>query len=103
MIKNEGLLEDTVEYFINKFEAIPEEKWATGEYSKKGKCCALGHCGVKTEKRTGFPILTDEGEVLNELLDYKVPEINDGQDERYKQTTPKERILAALKDVKLDN
>lgn len=38
-----------VDYFINKFEAIPGTNWTTGELwnSQTGACCALGHCGVR--------------------------------------------------------
>ena len=43
-------------YFIEKFEAIPEERWYTGEftnpYNPKQKC-ALGHCeGSSLEEGT---------------------------------------------------
>lgn len=37
----------TPEYFIEKFEAIPEDRWATGSLENYRGCrCALGHCGV---------------------------------------------------------
>lgn len=92
-------MEYTIEYFIAKFEAIPEKDWTTKDYVNEGKSCALGHCGVREHLDTGWPVTTDEGEELNELLCAKVPEINDGEDTRYQQATPKERILAALRDV----
>ena len=35
------------QYFINKFEAIPEEKWCTYSVDNRmGQKCANGHCGV---------------------------------------------------------
>lgn len=46
----------TPQYFIDKFEAIPEENWC-------------------------------------------ISSVNDGLDERYQQPTPKQRILAALRDI----
>lgn len=34
-----------VDYFINKFEAIPEEMWCVGLWvDSEGRKCALGHC-----------------------------------------------------------
>lgn len=38
-----------VDYFIRKFEAIPEERWITGAFvDPSGNCCAFGHCGVRS-------------------------------------------------------
>lgn len=86
-----------VNYFIKKFEAIPEEMWTTGEFDRGDGCkCALGHCGVNHFQGT------DEGKALHYLLNYYADEINDGASERYQQDTPKQRILAALNDVKHD-
>jgi len=37
-------------YFIVKFEAIPEGQWHTGDYVNKDdpRClCALGHCDAR--------------------------------------------------------
>lgn len=39
-----------VDYFIEKFEAIPEEKWIKGgtyDFAGTGNHCVLGHCGIK--------------------------------------------------------
>lgn len=91
----------TAQYFIEKFEAIPEEKWTVGEYEDGGRCCALGHCGV----RAGHPLTPEEdaltmlflkADAENTLI---VSRVNDGFDPRYPQPTPKQRILAALRDI----
>lgn len=40
-----------VDYFINKFKAIPKEKWIKGglfDYPHTGNHCALGHLGMLT-------------------------------------------------------
>ena len=80
-------------YFIAKFEGIPEERWCTNVFrSHGGRRCALGHC---QESRTGR---TDESIALANLLT-DTAEINDGKDPRYQQPTPKQRVLAALKDL----
>lgn len=106
-----------VNHFIKKFEAIPEDDWTTGEFvSPEGKRCALGHCG--TTSFTGNievgRVITEEGKALNQLivqlgaLEFMpyagpvgaVPIINDNQSQRYPQPTPKQRVLAALYDVR---
>lgn len=98
----------TKEYFIAKFEAIPDERWTTGRYINPvgDCCCALGHCGYRTGE-----LPTDEGLALNNLLRHHLnedqrdwgvsaaPRINDGEHLSYQQPTPKARILAALRDL----
>ena len=80
-----------VNYFIKKFEAIPEDQWTTGSFrDEHGRKCALGHCLT----------LHEEQAALISLLRYTTSEINDGERDRYQQPTPKQRILAALNDVK---
>lgn len=87
-----------VDYFINKFEAIPDELWTTNQYHDNGKSCAMGHCGAtermqRTEESAAFEAL-----FVRRLLN--IPCINDGQYSQYPQPTPKARILAALSDIK---
>ena len=85
-----------VDYFINKFKAIPLNKWCCDDYiNEDGKCCALGHLGLRD-----FSGTSDETTALEFLLDFKVPEINDGFVYKYKQSNPRSRILAALNDIK---
>ncbi len=107
----------TVDYFINKFNAIPHEKWTIGmgEYDNDSTC-ALGHCGS-----TSMPS-TKEAIALAKLLfnslkignDYEetVYIINDCKNSSYGGgaarydgicelgDSPKERILNALELVK---
>lgn len=117
-----------VNYFINKFEKIPSKKIIPGEQSDgKGGHCVYGWCmkpedlGPYTDK--GYGHKTKEGLALTELLS-SIPNmtpsrdnlgysftrcspysstparINNGEVAEYQQATPKERILAALQDVK---
>jgi hypothetical protein len=80
-------------YFIAKFEAIPEEKWTTRMYiSRNDQRCAVGHCLLDWMK------MTEESRKLEDYLP-DVLHINDGEDWRYPQPTPKQRILAALRDL----
>ena len=99
----------TVDYFINKFEAIPEEKWFSGSYHNvtMERFCALGHCGMRRSMGAMICAGNDETNSLDFLFkiiskdgDTHVAKVNDGQDDRYPQPTPKQRILAALYDIK---
>jgi len=96
-----------VDYFIRKFEAIPDGRWRVGDYGIAGEPrCVLGHCG---EGRKPFWTSTAESEALRTLLgtvrssDGKgsgPAAVNDGLARGYRQRTPKARILAALRDAK---
>lgn len=93
----------SVQFFIDKFSAIPEDRWVIGEFSDfsdNNNCCALGHCGVRNNMGTL------EGTALGKLFkilcpdDSFVAQVNDGEATQYGQQTPKTRILAALYDIK---
>jgi hypothetical protein len=94
-----------VDYFIKKFEAIPEEKWCEGEFKDRfGACCVFGHCGLRD-----YLFIKDVQEAveLNSMFDSSpysalgVTGINDGNHPDYQQPTAKQRILAALNDLKV--
>ena len=92
-----------IDYFINKFEAIPDENWGINNFVLGNKCCAYGHCGVVFN--TGETLESKALEEINKLLpNYgflgHFTRINDGLNHDYKQETPKTRILAALNDIK---
>jgi len=94
-----------VDHFINKFEAIPDKRWFVGFYydydnDDKTKCCVMGHCGIGIP---GSGRSSDEGNALFELfriLELHPPAVNDGNNNNYSENTPKQRILAALRDIK---
>ncbi len=91
----------TVDYFIEKFSAIPETKWCINRRENDlGQRCAHGHCysGSVGENGSVEKALSK----LSKELGYKVglAPINNGDDERYQQPTPKQRIMAALYDIK---
>lgn len=52
----------TAEYFIAKFEKIPEENWVTGIFREEstGRCCSLGHCGWYGEPGASIEINQNE-------------------------------------------
>lgn len=97
-----------VDYFLNKFQAIPEVRWTTGKFVRGNKRCAGGHCGMgkqpkQTEEYTHLErlfALLSVSSVTAEKMYCIVPHINDGQTNEYQQPTPKQRIMAALYDIK---
>lgn len=90
----------TVDYFIKKFELIPEHKWIKWQHKDCfGNGCALGHCGLDNNNTITKESAALEFLFLKELED-SVARINDHLSPRYNQETPKQRILAALHDIK---
>jgi hypothetical protein len=90
----------TAQYFLTKLEPIPEEDWCVDHYKYHGACCAMGHCGAREGER-----LPDEARALQKIfLDANmcVGNINDtgfSREFHYEEPTPKQRILAALRDI----
>ena len=93
----------TVDYFIEKFEALSDDRFCVGMlHDMNGRYCGLGHC----VDEDGFP--GDEYNAIMEIFprcddrfdNHPFAKISDGEDPRYRQSTPKARILAALWDVK---
>lgn len=89
------------------FSSIPAERWITGDYCDDFGRCAIGH---------RFAIETFiTGQLNQDIIRYEngisdiyenmwgarrtLPDINDGEDPRYPQSTPKERVLAFLLDA----
>jgi hypothetical protein len=94
------------EYFIKKFEAIPEDKLGSGCLNNK---CALWHCGVREDINTdGGWKPTEEANALIKLFGGSIEEnkwgwekvyhVNDGIDSS-EGDTPKERILNKLRSL----
>lgn len=104
----------TVEHFISKFAAIPSDQIGTDQYSG----CAYGQCRSSKHAQDGSE--TAEGRALTKLM-RSLPNltpvagaawepyistparINNGDVAEYPQPTPKQRILAALYDIKAQN
>lgn len=106
----------TVDYFIKKFEAIPEDEWAVQHLeTPDGARCAMGHCGGHVNQSKESASLA---KLLSNLTgaspdrDISIYAINDGLDtirlgyhfeNKYtskKIKGAKQRILAALYDIK---
>lgn len=104
----------TVQYFIDKFSKIPKRKWTTRTFESMGKMCALGHCNMRepklpTDEAIALAMLISTNLKINVSQDleeqthwvfFTVYPINDGFNDKYLQEHPKERILAALNDIK---
>lgn len=99
----------TVQYFIDKFEKIPDSQWTIGVVCGGEKRCALGWCDVvedNTPKREW--VKTDEANALERIFNptfnpavdhYDATwRINDRMMWNTEGETPKERMVNALKD-----
>jgi hypothetical protein len=104
-----------VDYFIKKFQAIPEDLWIAGglfTYMHRPESCALGHCGLK---EVGYyPTVLDEVpeevQALIKLCGGKLSVIYSGCDmgPEYDRVwkindnggTPKQNMINFLKNVK---
>lgn len=89
----------TVDYFENKFKKINNNRWITGQYynQNKTKFCILGHCGVTMIKSTHEAMALFK---LFKKVTVDIIDMNDGRDEKYRQKTPRSRVLAALRDIR---
>lgn len=96
----------TVQHFIDKFSAIPDELWCIGEFTNTdnpAQHCAYGHLGCRPDDDE-----CEEANALDRLFrDHKllVTAVNDDDGTKwtrlqFKQPTPKARILAALESFK---
>lgn len=99
----------TVDYFIQKFEAIPEDLFCIGRRSIDEQRCVLGWCypskedALRSQEEMFFK--SDEDISLTDLIltingRCRPAGINNGIYPEYQQPTPKQRILAALYDIK---
>lgn len=107
-----------VNYFINKFSKIPEKRWITDTFVGVNPLnrCARGFCLTAKSAfkawrgKDAVEVLREYNEELVALdgLFGQVSEgivialINNGWVKEYQQATPKQRVLAALQDLKLE-
>ena len=84
-------------FFLKKFVGIPDQQWTTGMFSRKGKHCALGQLGAPTANYVEVMALV---RLFKKYLDTKPTQVNDGDDVRFQQKTPKRRMIAALQQIK---
>lgn len=98
-----------VNYFISKFEKIPEEMWCTNSRNQGEQRCAYGWCynshkEAKESEWPDYPASLQEASLTNILSQLgkgvMAGGINNGIEKQYQQPTPKQRILAALYDIR---
>ncbi len=106
----------TIDYFISKFEAIPEDKWVIGVVrTNDGRCCAMGHCGVTYSDNIGFGsdsywVSTKEANALLKILGADIEGDEDSHSSDIwkliytindaTNNTPKKNILEHLRKLK---
>jgi len=96
-----------IDYFIDKFNSIPDKDWCMSMLRQGDQRCALGHCGLKTIEvawSDEVRALVDMANI-NDWPDWCAPivlaDINDGTVEYLKYgKTPKDRIVNYLKEIK---
>ena len=97
-------LELDAKWFLDYFQQIEPNKWTVfAQNDSEGRHCALGHCQSTTTlgQSDGNGHATYIGRKLIDLLDEVggVTWINNGVNTTFKQKTPKERVLAALRTL----
>ncbi len=99
-------MEYNIAYFKKKFSAIPEEKWCVGvQINYHNQRCAFGWCmpPETTYNNHTFQDIpgheTDEGKALKKMFNeigFNIAHINNGKYEKFPQSNPRARVLAAL-------
>lgn len=105
-----------VNWFINFFTGIPDDQWCqdtVGE-ANGGRRCAIGHCrfGIDggivdetgygpTERALARLLSTFAWDASTSTLENLtiITNINDGKNIAFPQSTPRARILAALREI----
>lgn len=100
----------TVDYFIKKLSAIPDDKWRDDGHLGllEEKKCAIGHCGGRSSVGYGSVEALALNRMIRSHLDLHAYEVNDASEDcggTYSGAeklgkTPKARILAALELIK---
>lgn len=94
----------TVDYFIDKFEKIPEDRWCVGTFlDDDGRCCVNGHLGTRYNPDNDIEVLKEMAAFSRLFRLFGIGTavwVNDRKSVQYPQSTPKQRILAALRDIK---
>lgn len=90
------------QFFINFFGAIPGKDWCSGNLvDGQGRKCAYGHLTPELSMEEINPELENEFNKLgieNGIDNFAA--INNGKNPNYQQPTEKQRILAALRDIR---
>lgn len=101
-----------IQFYIDKFEETPDDGWTTGRYIEGNRKDVFGWLGCYEEvKESGgkVEVFTSAADSLVRMFNGNgefgsgwelITAICDGRHVSYEQDTPKERIIAALNDLK---
>jgi hypothetical protein len=107
----ERMEECDIDFFINFFEGLPDEQWLVGARHRGSRRSAEGFLAntdrpawyalteLASKMVVHFSVDPDKGQQVKSSLQI-IDAINDGETIEYQQATPKERVLAALRDLK---
>lgn len=94
----------TSQELLNLFQQQPEENWITGSYAEYNKCCAMGFMRKHCRADKNISVFVEEakwiqasGEFLTDNTNIII--VNDKATEKYPQSTPKQRVIALVKDM----
>lgn len=104
----------TIDHFINKFQRIAENFWCTDvQFGSNGQRCAFGHCnayiGERSIESSALAGISKSHETLLAVTfcgpdDFRanglIANANNGYLLEYQQPTPKQRVIAILRDIK---
>lgn len=106
-LRNQKPMNDlvTTQDFIDFYSAIPEDKWCTDTNTVEGRRCAYGHLYLGQEELKNRETIRAADRLTDHFIKIAclVSEVNDGGEVRFPQPTPKQRILAALKEIQETN
>lgn len=99
-----------VNYFIQKFQSIPEKRLITHNcYDRNGNGCAIGWCAGNAPAINCYSspeyfalinLFSSIKPITHNTPQWAIADVNNGDHPDYQQPTPKQRILAALHDIK---
>lgn len=99
---------EVIEEVLELITPIPEENWCIYHYTNNtDKCCMYGH--IQRIKRfngdydfNNFEDVELSDKIRNVGLRHGIRfvDVNDGDHPKYQQETPKQRVVAALNDLK---
>ena len=89
----------TIQEIIDYMESTPEESWCTDVVRTDNKNCFFGHLfSMGKDDKEGNELwgMFEEGWATT----YMIYPVNDGENPKYQQATPKQRVIAYLKDLR---
>lgn len=87
-------MKETIQQVLDVITPIPEDKWTIKYHiDDKGRRCFYGHLNEINLN------LSKKIREIGNNINLKFTSVNDGDDKKYQQNTPKQRVIAALNDL----